>query len=120
MSGNKIFQAPATLTRLSFTGDGGLNLGFVTQELTAEEKLTAARFHRTFGYVLFKESQFQDSEVPEDDPVEEGQKTTGQRLRAVLFVLYKQTAGHTEVVFEDFYKQKMEWFIRQVKRELED
>ena len=118
---SKTFQAPATLTRLSFTSDGGLNLGFVTQELTAEEKLIAARSHRTFGYVLFKESHFRTSEVPEDDPVEEGQKTPRPAVKgSTLCACGNRPPAIPSIEPEDFYKQKMERIIKQIKQELEN
>ena len=115
-----IFTAPAILNRISFASDGGLNLGFITQELTAEEKLKAAQYHKQFGYLLFKESAIQDSEIPDKDPEREGEKTPAQRLRAVLFVLWQQTCGHTSIDFDSFYRSQMDKIIESKKRLLEE
>lgn len=45
-------------------------------------------------------------------------KTQSSRLRAVLFVAWKQ--GGEKGVFADFYRQKMEAFINDVKSNLRE
>lgn len=45
-------------------------------------------------------------------------KTPSQRLRAVLFVLWKQKQVVTS--FEDWYESEMEQFIESVKEQLDD
>jgi hypothetical protein len=119
MGARVIFQAPAILTRISMLKDGGLSLGFSTNELTVDEKTKLFSFYQQFGYVLFKESSFQESEIPEDDPTD-SPKSPSQRLRAVLFVKFKQTAGHTDMLFEDYYVRELERIIRTEKRSLDD
>ncbi len=111
-----IFQAPAILTSVSYTKDGGLRLGFTTNELNYEDKLTAAKFYQSFGYVLFKENQFTDEEIPATDATDES-KSPAQRLRATLFVLWKQRGSKGE--FEVFYRANMELAIERVKKLLD-
>ena len=113
-----IFTAPAILTRIAYLKDGGLSLGFSTQELTDEEKVIASRFHQKFGYVLFAENQFTDDEIPKGDAEGEG-KSPSQRLRACLFVLWKQTPEPKPSDFEIFYREQMERLINRVKKVLE-
>lgn len=108
-----IFQAPAILTRISFLADGGLNLGFHTNELSVEDKVTAAQYQGKFGYVLFKENQFTEDEIPRADAPQDDDKTPAQRLRAVLFVLWKQRGGKGD--FEDFYRANVDKAIERVK-----
>lgn len=44
-------------------------------------------------------------------------KTPSQRLRAVLFILWRQADGTGD--FEDFYRRRIEDIINSVKRKLE-
>ena len=114
---SKVFSAPAILTRIAYLKDGGLSLGFATNELTDEDKVIASRFHNKFGYVLFRENQFSDSDIPQADAEQEG-KSPSQRLRAALFVLWKQRA-EPKSDFESFYRQQMEKAIDRVKKLLD-
>lgn len=111
-----VFQAPAILSRIAYLKDGGLSLGFVTNELSDEEKLTAGKFYSKFGYVLFKENQFKETEVPVSDATDES-KSPAQRLRATLFVLWKQRGSKGD--FEAFYRDNMEKAITRVKNLLD-
>lgn len=113
----KVFQAPAILSRIGFTKDGGLSLGFQTNELSAQEKITAAEYHGRFGYLLFKENQFADTEIPEEDAPTDEEKTPSQRLRAALFVLWTQRGSKGE--FTEFYRTHMERAIARVKQLLD-
>lgn len=109
----KTFSAPAILTRIAYLKDGGLSLGFSTNELTDEEKVIASRYHQKFGYVLFKENQFTDKDVPKAEANDES-KSPSQRLRAALFVLWK-TKPQPKADFEVFYRQQMDKAIERVK-----
>jgi hypothetical protein len=112
----KVFTAPAILTRISALSDGGLSLGFHTNELSLEDKTTALSFQNQFGYVLFRSNQFTDADIPETDAPDED-KTPSQRLRAVLFVLWKQKGGKTD--WESFYRRNMEDAVARVKKSLD-
>lgn len=108
-----IFTVPAILNRISYSGDKGLNLGFITQEISDEEKIKVGRFHKSFGYLLFKESEVLDADIPEGNPSLDEDKSPSQRLRAVLYVLYEQ--GGKKGSWEDFYRRNMEHAIQRVK-----
>ena len=110
------FQAPAILNSIAYTKDGGLRLGFVTNELGNEEKIIAGTFYSKFGYVCFKENQFKESDIPTGDATDET-KSPSQRLRATLFVLWKQKGGKGD--FEAFYRDNMEKAITRVKNLLD-
>ena len=62
MSKSNIFTAPAILTRIAFLKDGGVSLGFSTNELSDEDKVIASKFFQKFGYVCFAENQFKEEE----------------------------------------------------------
>ena len=96
--------------------DGGLSLGFATNELSDEEKVIASKYHQKFGYVLFAENQFKETDIPSTDATDES-KSPSQRLRAALFVLWKQEGGKGD--FEVFYRLNMEKAIARVKKLLD-
>ena len=110
------FQAPAILKSISHTSDGGLRIGFTTNELSDEDKLVATKFHQKFGWVLFQENDFQLKDIPKEQ-AERGEKTPGQRLRASLFRLWQQQNPNLE--FEIYYRNKMEKLIEHIKSKLD-
>src|SRR6476659_2913008 len=114
----KVFQAPAILSRIGFTKDGGLSLGFHTNELTAADKVIASEYMGKFGWLLFKESQYTESDVPAEDPPSDEDKTPSQRLRSVLYILFQQK-GKPGENFEAFYRLNLEKAIERVKRLLD-
>jgi|SRR5689334_19434393 len=113
----KVFQAPAILTGVRATNDNGLALSFRTNELSTEEKVTAMQFHQKFGWILFRENQFADADVPQEDAASDEDKTPSQRLRAVLYVLWQQKGSKES--FELFYRENLEKAISRVKRLLD-
>lgn len=113
----KTFQAPATLTSVAFTADGGLRLTFHTQELTAEEKVIASQYHQQFGWLLFKANEFSTEDIPKDEASDEG-KSPSQRLRAVLFVAWQQRGAKGD--FESYYRRQMQRITDRVKEALDD
>lgn len=112
-----IFDVPAILTVGAPTHDGGMRLRIETQELPDEQKLELLKCNNKFGHVLFKENSFQQSDIPTED-VEDRTKTPSKRLRAVLYILHAQSGGKKEN-FENFYREKMEKIIDQIKNRLE-
>ncbi len=108
-----IFTAPAILTRLAFTKDGGLSIGFATNELTDKDKVIASQFHGKFGHILFKENEITPDEIPASDATDES-KSPSQRLRATLFVFWKSKPA-PKPDFNQFYERQMEKIIDRVK-----
>jgi len=114
----KTFQAPAILTGVRATNDNGLALSFRTNELSNEEKVTAMQFHQKFGFVLFRENQFAEVDMPDTDAPTDEDKTPSQRLRSVLYILFQQK-GEPGTNFELFYRDQMNRAIERVKRLLD-
>ena len=110
------FQTPAILEGCSPLKDGGMSLRFHTQEITAQEKLKLLNFYQSFGYLLFKENSFIDADIPKEDASDETKKPS-QRLRAVIYIFWKQHGMEGE--FDQFYNKKMEYIISQFKERLE-
>lgn len=106
------FQAPAILTRISYLKDGGLSLGFATQELTDADKVIASKFYGKFGHVLFAEDELTEADIPKANAADRG-KSPSQRLRAVLYIRWTQLGQDGD--FEVFYRQEIEKVITRVK-----
>lgn len=114
---SKIITVPAILTGISYTRDGGLRLGFSTQEMSAEDKLAMAELYQTFGHLAFRANQIDVLDMPVED-AEDKNKTPARRLRAVLYILSQQQ-GISKEKFELFYREKMEKIIDWCKNKLD-
>ena len=110
-----MIQLQAILDGYTPRKDGGMSLRFVSQDITPELKFLIMEAYQHFGWIVFKEKELQESDIPKADP-DDTSKTPSQRLRSVLFVLWKQ--GNQLDSFENFYRQMMEKFIDHVKSKL--
>jgi len=117
METKKTFIVPAIMTRISSMKDGGLSIGFATNELNDEEKLQAMGFHNSFGYLLFAENVFNAVDIPKED-ADDQTKTPSKRLRSVLYVLSQQLKVDKKD-FNQWYNNKMEDIINQIKLKLD-
>ena len=98
--------------------DRTFHLGFDTRELGED----AAQLMRIQGsecwLVIAPDDSLDSVDVPKARPDSgTGQKTPGQRLRAVLYVLWSQSGRPGD--FEDWYRQKLEGLINQYKAKLD-
>jgi hypothetical protein len=109
---------PATINPPRIRKDGSCALSFDTRELLSEEIFTIMSLRNSEGWVAYAPNE-NEIEIPEE-PAEVDEKSQSQRLRAVLFVWYKQEteAGRFTGLFETFKKEKMEIIIENVKKKL--
>ncbi len=118
-------SAPVTLPAI-FSGirskvDRTYTLTFGTQEMSGEDaaKLLSMQQDLCWLVIAPSEAEADQVEVPQGRPeVGMTAKTPSQRLRAVLFVLWKQLGSRDD--FEDYYRTQMERFIEIVKSNLDD
>ena len=110
-----MIKLPVYLTGFSSKSDGSASLRFNTQELTAEDFGELKRDLNAFGALVFRPNEVKIDDIPTED-VEDKQKTPSKRLRAVLFVLWKQKGSGD---FETFYKEKVEQLIGMIKEKLD-
>lgn len=101
--------------------DKTIKLTFETQEPTPEQLTQIALHSQKFGFLVFKDDSFKESEKLEIEKLnsdyEDNSKTPSQRLRSVLFVAWKQDSkGYKD--FKDFYNHYMEAYINNVKSKL--
>lgn len=111
-----IITLPACLDDYRERKDGSSRITFDSRELTEEEVLILRRFRNSEGWLLFSENHIDSDAIPNED-AEVDTKSPAQRLRAVLFVRWKQL-GEPET-FRMYYDKAVEHFINSVKEKLE-
>lgn len=111
-------QLSAHMRTPKFLKDGSCNLCFTTGEIADDEVIYLLNAGRRdeLGWLLWSPNQFQTGDLPKEQ-AEENQKTSASRLRATLFVLWKQEGSVGD--FETFYRAKMEKIIDMVKAKLD-
>lgn len=111
----KALTCPVIITSASTRADGSLGLRLATPELKPEEKTA---FFELLNQNLKMLLQPNDSEPAElkDIKGEFDTKTPSMRLRATLFVWWKQQGEPGD--FDDWYKRNMEKLIDYVKTKL--
>lgn len=111
----KAITCPVILTGAATRSDGSLSLRFSTPELTPDEKVALMEIQNTNLKMLLQPADGVPLELKEV----KGQfdkKTPGERLRACLYIFWKQSDGTGE--FEEFYRRRMEDIINSVKKKL--
>ena len=106
---------PATLTSASLTHDKGIRLGFHTQEITKEAREAVLDLHDAFGWLVFKENEISDEDVPDVDAEEK--KTLAQRIRDRYYVLHGALGGKKED-FNAFYRARQEKRLEEISEEI--
>ncbi len=115
---------PAILDGYQRRKDRSVSLRLLTQEQTSQDLMNIDSLLDTFGILYFRADDAPEDSVTfkELDSIEldlyDKKKTQSQRLRAVLYKLYKQEGGEGE--FKDYYKVKTEKIIEHFKSRLED
>lgn len=103
--------------------DGSATLKLETRELQAEEIMLILGARNTEGWMLYSNNDdIKESDIPKSDAEIESGKTVSQRLKDVLYVLWKQRQedGKITGVFDTFYREQIEKVITQVKNLLHD
>lgn len=114
----KAIQVPVLLDKITTLKDGSFKVIFETQELNSTEGGFLLAMRNRPGWLTFSPNQTTAAELPDAEAPEfKSDKSSSQRLRATLFVLWKQQYGGTGD-FELFYRQQMERFIDKVKEKL--
>lgn len=111
---------PSTINPPRIRKDGSCSLSFDTRELSAEEIFTIMSLRNTEGWLCYAPNE-NELEIPEEK-AEIEEKTASERLRSVLFVLYKQETEKGKFIglFETFRKEKMEKLIEMIKSKLDN
>ncbi len=110
----KRIQVNTIITGIRAKVDGSLGLTLSTPELNPDEKVAFMQLQNMDCKCLF-EPVGEKSDLLEVKGETET-KTSSQRLRAVIYILWDQTGKTGD--FETFYKQKMEQIIDWIKQKL--
>lgn len=111
-----MIKLAAYFTGFRSKSDGSAGLTFATQELDASTFALLKQHHNAFGYLVFKENDVSEADIPTENAEEEG-LSSSERLRRVLFVVWKEKVGTGD--FETWRKQQMEKVIDAFKAKLD-
>lgn len=113
----KTVKTPLIITGFRAKVDGSLGISATTPELSVEEKVAFMELQNQ-QLTAFFEPEDDCKEVKEVKGKMEG-KSSGQRLRAVIFVYFsKKFANKSD--FNSFYEQSMEKLIEQYKNKINE
>ena len=114
-----MFQTASQIEKIETRSDNTIKLTIGTQEITSDQASKLFELKQKLGFFFFAEKPISVDDIDIPDFVSEfkGDKTPGQRLRAVLYVLWEQKGKQGTA--DDFYKQQVERFIDAVKEKLE-
>jgi hypothetical protein len=119
----KAIVIPAQIEGISTRADRTLKITISTQEMPPSEAGRLFALNQKMSYIAIKEESFQQSEVDMVEglavnPDDTKQRTPSQRLRAILYVSWKECdEGHP--AFDSFYAQKIERIITHYKDKLD-
>jgi hypothetical protein len=112
---HKALRFEALMTGFSSRADQSLSFRGVTPELTTEEKIALMDLQNVLCEILLFPKDEKDVDVLEVRK-EVVHKSPAQRMRSVIFLLWKQTGE--EQPFEVFYINSMEKIIDHLKSKL--
>jgi hypothetical protein len=110
----KKIQVNTIITGIRAKVDGSLGLTMSTPELTADEKVAFMQLQNINCKTLIEPLEEKADLIEVKGETET--KTSSQRLRAVIYILYDQSGRNGD--FETFYKSYMEKIIDLVKQKL--
>lgn len=119
MNENKIL-IPAILSRYSPRQDKSWSVTLNLNEPTPEQKVIIDRMHQNAVYVLLKDAEIIKSEESLIDSLEAKEhkiKTKSQRLRNVLYLVWK-VFHQGKMTDKEFYEAEMERIIDHYKSKL--
>jgi len=123
-----MLQAEATISKVTTMNDRSLRLQVDTQELDPETATAIFSYYNKFGMFAFSEGKIDPKKVkvPAYAKIESNDKTPSKRLRDVMFIIWnqfikplKETNPEGYMIFDDFYRNKMEEIITHFKNKLD-
>lgn len=111
---------PAILNPISRRKDKSVKISFETRELQSDELITLMALEGVEMWLCLAPNQ-EEIEVP-DQKAEVEEKSSAQRMRSVLFILYKQDVENKKFVglFQTYYAEKMEKLIQLLKDKIDN
>ncbi len=102
--------------------DRTLKLTFETGEPTPDQLVKISKLSQEYGFLAFKHDVFKNDQLDALESLQSGYEDKGksksQRLRAVLYVNWKQESKGYDI-FDDYYNHTMEKIITHYKGKLD-
>lgn len=118
MAAKDLIQVPAQAIDMKPRADKSWKLIFETRELHGDEVALLADNLQGEGWLVFKPNkELLPTDIPEGK-ADSGTKSQSQRLRDVIFIMWKQRGGKGD--FETFYRVSLEKLIEHVKNQLQE
>jgi len=111
----KAIKTNAIITSITAKQDRSLGLRVATPELTPDEKVAFMNLQGINTVMLIEPMDEAPEEIIQVEK-DTNQKSQSQRMRSVLFILWKQEGGRGK--FEDYYWSKTEKFIEFLKEKI--
>lgn len=108
----------AQLTKVASKADRTYNLQFNTQELGGEYSAELMGEIMNQVWLVIARSGDDVPQAPEGTPEDMIARTPSQRLRAIYYLLWKQSNSTTD--FDSYYATCMERIIDQLKEQIND
>ena len=112
---------PAIIEGYRTLKDKTIKVSIETQELTPDQQRSLFSSINKFGFLAFKEEAFNDAEQEilnsMDTDYQDTKKSPSQRLRGVLYLLWKMDNKGYKTP-EDYYRSQMEKLISYFKKDL--
>tara|TARA_R110000868_G_scaffold204300_1_gene452357 strand:+ start:187 stop:546 length:360 start_codon:yes stop_codon:yes gene_type:complete len=117
------FLGPAVLDGYNRRKDRTVSLRFITQEKSSSEIMQIDSLTDQFGILYFRgEENMNGVEIAELDNIDldlyDEPKSQSQRMRNVLYILWKQEGELGD--FKKYYKQKTEQVIQHFKNKIDE
>lgn len=115
---SETFVVSADFTKMNSRANHTFDITFNTNELGENASKLLPHLNKA-GTLAFKIGEISDTEIEALPEVKEysEEKSKAQRLRAVLYLLWQQ--GDKKTTSEEFYRDRMEKIIEQIKDKLE-
>lgn len=120
---NNIIQVPATLDSATRKKDRSVRFSFTTtREISTDEFMVMDTYHQAAGYLLFKENEFKEEEIPTEDVETDVAKSQSVQIRDALWVLYKAKGGNggDKDAWNIFYRKSCQAFKARVLNEVHE
>jgi hypothetical protein len=111
-----LIQVPAQVINMNPRADRSWKIAFETRELTGDQVKILADNFQGEGWLVFSPNEIEAPDIPTTE-ANSGTKSQSERLRDVIFILWKQRGGKGD--FEHFYRVMLEQLIEYVKTKLE-
>lgn len=115
---SSLLQIPAQVTDFRPRADKSYRITWETRELSGDEVALLADSFQGEGWLLWRPNGvIEPGDIPDKD-ADSGTKTPSQRLRSVIFVLWKQRGQKGD--FDSYYRSTLNKLIDYVKSMLEE